>query len=278
MKIIKELIDIIWNFIKKIILIIVNFLKLIIIVFHKNETQDVEKKSSLVKDIFIAFVLAMIVRSFLYEPFHIPSGSMKPTLLEGDFIFVSKYDFGYSRYSFPLGLPLFKGRIFSKKQPDRGDILVFRLPANPKINYIKRLIGLPGDTVQMKDGVLYINEKPVPKEYIGEILEYEKNPGSVIEEYKETLDNKVTFSVLDKTKFGNGDNTYPFNIPDKYYFFMGDNRDNSLDSRFKETGFIPEENLIGKARVIFFSANDNILKFWNWGSSIRVKRIFQKIN
>ncbi|HSQ97740.1 MAG TPA: signal peptidase I [Rickettsiales bacterium] len=230
------------------------------------------------KNIFIALVIALIIRSFLYEPFHIPSGSMKPNLEEGDFIFVSKYDFGYSRYSFPFGLPIFNGRIFfNKDNLKRGDILVFRLPKNPKINYIKRLIGLPGDRVQMRDGVLYVNDKAVEKQYIKQTLEYKNIPTSIVKEYKETLDNGKSFDVIDRITNGNGDNTSVFIVPQGYYFFMGDNRDNSIDSRFSETGFVPEENLVGKARIIFFSVNDNLLKFWKWGHILRTERIFTKI-
>lgn len=231
-----------------------------------------------VKNIFIALIIALIIRSFCYEPFHIPSGSMEPTLKNGDFIFVSKYDFGYSRYSFPFGLPIFRDRIFfNRDNVKRGDILVFRLPKNPRINYIKRLIGLPGDRIQMKDGVLYINDKAVEKKYVKQTLEHEDIPTSVVKEYKETLDNGKSFEVLDRIPNGNGDNTSVFIVPQGYYFFMGDNRDNSLDSRFIETGFVPAENLVGKARVIFFSVNDNVLKFWKWGHILRTERIFTKV-
>jgi len=230
-----------------------------------------------IKNVLIALVLALIIRSLLYEPFHIPSGSMKPNLKEGDFIFVSKYDYGYSRYSFPFGLPIFKNRIFAKNKPVRGDVLVFRLPSDPKINYIKRLIGLPGDKIQMKNGILFVNNVEIPKEYIGETLEFDDDPLSGVKEYMETLDNTRKIKVLDKFEDGVGDNTAVFVVPEKHYFFLGDNRDNSLDSRFKETGFIPEENLVGKARVIFFSSSENPLKFWKWGKIIRGKRIFKTI-
>lgn len=261
--------------IKDIILFILKFFKKLIFI-DKTENGNVWWDN--IKNLIIALVLAIIIRSFLYEPFHIPSGSMKPTLKDGDFIFVSKYDYGYTRYSFPFGFPVFQGRVFFNKQPKRGDILVFRLPSNPKINYIKRLIGLPGDKIQMKDGMLYVNEKAVPKTYIGEVLENDDDPLSSAKEYKEVLDNGKAFMVLDRVENGNGDNTYVFNVPKGHYFFLGDNRDNSLDSRFRETGFVPEENLIGKARVIFFSSSENPLKFWRWGKIIRTKRIFKTIN
>ena len=230
-----------------------------------------------VKGILIALFLAILIRSFLYEPFHIPSGSMKPGLKDGDFIFVSKYDFGYTKYSFPFGLPIFNGRIFFKNKPQRGAVLVFRLPSKPHINYIKRLIGLPGDEIQMKDGKLFINNKEISKTYIGEIEEYDGNPKSKVKAFREVLDNSKEVVVLDKVDDGNGDNTAVFTVPEHHYFFMGDNRDNSLDSRFKETGFVPEENLIGKARMIFLSSKENPLKFWKWHKIIRRDRFFKTI-
>ena len=240
---------------------------------NKNENVIISN----VKNFLIALFLALVIRSILYEPFHIPSGSMKPGLKDGDFIFVSKYDFGYSRYSFPFGLPIFKGRIFFNKKPDRGDVIVFRLPRDPSINYIKRLVGLPGDKIQMKDGVLYINDNEVKKEYMENVLENDNDLNSWAKEYKEIFDNGKEILTLDIIENGPGDNTSTFVIPDGYYFFMGDNRDNSLDSRFTETGFVPEENLIGKARIIFLSSKENPLKFWKWHKIIRTDRFFKKI-
>ena len=257
----------------KIFKIIIKILKFLFI-----EEAD-ENNSSIyntIKNIFIALIIALIIRSILYEPFHIPSGSMKPNLLEGDYIFVSKYDYGYSRYSFPFGFPLFKNRIFFNKTPKRGEVLVFRLPTNPKINYIKRFIGLPGDKVQMKNGILYINDEAVDKKYIGEGLEYE-DIDSKIAIYEETIDN-VVFNTFDRIDDSDGDNTPIFYVPEKHYFFMGDNRDNSLDSRFIATGFVPEENIIGKAKIIFLSSKENPFKFWKWHKIIRKDRLFKKIN
>lgn len=273
---IKKALIVVYNFLKKVVLAILNFLKSLIFT-NKNEDGKGDGFWDNVKNFLIALVIALIIRSFLYEPFHIPSGSMKPGLKEGDFIFVSKYDYGYSRYSFPFGLPIFSGRIFRRNEPARGDVMVFRLPSNPRINYIKRLIGLPGDRIQMRDGVLYINGEAVKKNYIENVLENEDNPLSEAKEYREVLDNGKEVIVLDKFENGNGDNTPIFVVPDGYYFFMGDNRDNSLDSRFRETGFVPEENLIGKARIIFFSSKENPLKFWKWGKIIRLNRIFKTI-
>ncbi len=252
------------------------FFKRIFISNRKKEKKE-ESFWETIKSLLIALVLALIIRSFLYEPFHIPSGSMKPNLKDGDFIFVSKYDFGYSRYSFPFGLPIFNGRIFFKNQPKRGDVLVFRLPSNPNINYIKRLIGLPGDKIQMKNGILYINDEPVKKVFLGEILENDNDNTTLTKQYREIFNDGKEVLVLDKIENGPGDNTPVYIVPEKHYFFMGDNRDNSLDSRFQETGFVPEQNLIGKARIIFFSSSDNPLKFWKWNKIIRTNRIFKTI-
>lgn len=241
-----------------------------------TEDKKNEGWKGTLKTLFYAFLLAMIIRSFLFEPFHIPSGSMKPELLNGDFIFVSKYSYGYSRYSFPLGFLPFEGRVFNKK-PERGDVIVFKFPANPRINYIKRLVGFPGDKVQMKKGFLYINEERVQKKYTGRFKEERTNKR--IRTYMETLPNGKQHLVLDEKNDLIGDDTQIFIIPKDHYFFLGDNRDNSYDSRFKEGAWlVPEQNLVGKARIIFFSAKENPLKFWKWFSSIRGKRIFKKIN
>lgn len=253
-----------------------NKIKLILKFLFIEEKDGKADFEATVKGIFVALFLAIIIRSFLYEPFHIPSGSMKPGLRDGDFIFVSKYDFGYTKYSFPFGLPIFNGRIFFSNKPKRGDVLVFRLPSKPNINYIKRLIGLPGDKIQMKEGKLFINNKEIKKVYIGEIEEYDGDPNTEVKAFREFLDNKEII-VLDRIKNGDGDNTATFIVPEKHYFFMGDNRDNSLDSRFPETGFIPEENLIGKARIIFLSSKENPLKFWKWNKIIRGDRFLKKI-
>ena len=167
--------------------------KKIVVVFKFLFVEEKDGKADLgatFKGVLIALVLALIIRSFLYEPFYIPSGSMKPGLKDGDFIIVSKYDYGYSRYSFPFGLPFFSGRIFfNKDKLQRGDVLVFRLPRDPSINYIKRLIGLPGDKIQMKDGKLYVNDKEISKTYIEEIEEYDEIPESKVKAFREVLDN-----------------------------------------------------------------------------------------
>jgi signal peptidase I len=242
----------------------------------------VQGRFETIKTVAVAVALAVIFRSFLYEPFHIPSGSMKDTLLVGDFIFVSKYSYGYSRYSFPLGLPIFEGRMLEGEDtPQRGDIIVFRLPRNPHIDYIKRLIGLPGDRIQMRNGVLYINDKAVPKKRASdymEVLNGEVQRVRHVPRYQETLPNGVTYHVLDDFDDGEVDNTDVFTVPEGHYFFMGDNRDHSIDSRYTEgVGFVPAENIIGRAEVIALSVEEghSLLAFWNWGESLRTGRFWQ---
>ena len=231
-----------------------------------------------------ALLLAMIVRVFFYQPFNIPSGSMKSTLLVGDYLFVSKLSYGYSRYSFPFGLKLFSGRIFAA-EPKRGDVAVFKLPRDNSTDYIKRVIGLPGDEIQMRDGVLYINGKAVPKVRMGDFLtrEDEDTPRR-IPVYEETLPNGVKYKVLDKEPEGAFDNTGVFKVPAGHYFMMGDNRDNSTDSRAAwGVGYVPFENFVGRAEVIFFSAAfDDPAAFslftpWRWPLDIRWNRFLNLV-
>lgn len=237
-----------------------------------------------IKTVAVAIALAVIFRSFCYEPFHIPSGSMKDTLLVGDFIFVSKYSYGYSRYSFPLGLPIFEGRLGGTDEPQRGDIIVFRLPRNPHIDYIKRLIGMPGDTVQMKNGVLHLNGKKIPKERVDDYVEHQ--PGNVhmvrhVPKFRETLPNGVSYYVLDDFDNPEADNTQVYTVPEGHYFFMGDNRDNSIDSRFSDdVGFVPAENIVGPAHLIALSVEEgeSLLAFWKWNKSLRFERFGTWLN
>lgn len=211
----------------------------------------------LVRFLFMAVVVAFFFRTFFFEPFHIPSASMKSTLEIGNYLFVSKFSYGYSRYSLPFGdvLPLPSGRVFFT-EPKRGDIIVFKYPGDTSLNYIKRLIGLPGDHIQVKEGVLYINGKAVPKKFVGiyEDVDFEKNEVNNVKQYRETLPEGVQYGVLDRFINGRGDNTEEFIVPEDHYFFMGDNRDNSADSRFpvldNGVGFVPRDNLVGRAKVI----------------------------
>ena len=233
------------------------------------------------KTIFYALIIAILIRSIIIQPFYIPSSSMEPNLLIGDRLFVSKYSFGYSKHSFPFSPPLFKGRIFSK-QPKRGDIVVFKTPADNRTDYIKRLIGLPGDRVQFIDSNLYINNSEIIKSRISKsdkIYCGKKNIN--VFTFEELLPNgkKHNTVYLKNYSFQNSD---LFIIPEDHYFFLGDNRDCSKDSRFlTSVGYVHKDNLIGKAQFIFFSSDKSIgsiFSFWKWNKSIRFNRFFKKIN
>ena len=234
----------------------------------------------LVRTIFYAILIALVVRAFAYEPFNIPSGSMKPTLLVGDYLFVSKFSYGYSKYSLPtFGIDLFDGRIFGS-DPERGDVAVFRKPTEPDIDFIKRIVGLPGDRLQMIDGVLNINGEAVELTPDGVFVDSDCFGSHDIPQNIETLPNGVSHLVLDDIDGHYLDNTEVYLVPDGHYFAMGDNRDHSSDSRvMRSVGFVPAENLIGRAELIFFSA-DTCGSLWNpltWPSSIRWSRLFSTI-
>jgi signal peptidase I len=243
--------------------------------------SEEKKQSALwenVKVIIQALLLAMVIRTVFFQPFTIPSGSMMPTLLVGDYIFVNKFSYGYSKYSLPFSPNLFEGRIF-ESEPERGDIAVFRFPPNPSIDYIKRIVGLPGDRIQMIGGVLHLNGQPVPKVQDGVFTsDYRMDPGTDVPVFRETLENGVSFDTLDQAQGTRGDDTREFIVPEGHYFAMGDNRDNSLDSRF-DVGFVPAENLIGKASLIFFSlGNDTSFReVWKWPANMRWDRLFKVV-
>ncbi len=235
--------------------------------------------------ITIAIFVALLIRSLLFEPFNIPSGSMKPNLLVGDFIFVSKYSYGYSRHSFPFSLGdkngnIIKGKIFSKK-PQRGDIVVFKTPENNRTDYIKRVIGIPGDTIKVINGELLINNSLIIRKKIDDFIdtqnsEIDLNNGRR-RQYLEYFFNKE-IKTLDIKDYTFVDNTIQYTVPENKFFVMGDNRDNSQDSRFPNVGFIPFDNIVGKAQFIFFSLeNARFLQLWKWPSAIRYDRIFTKI-
>jgi signal peptidase I len=232
----------------------------------------------------IGLLAALIIRSVVIEPFNIPSGSSIPILLVGDYLVASKFAYGYSAYSFELGL-LFSGRISMpglSHMPERGDVIVFKVPTDNSTDYIKRLIGLPGDHIQMKNGILYINDRPCPRERIQDFL-YSEGNGAVLPlaQYIETLPNGVQHRVIKMGDNGPLNNTQVYNVPPGKYFMMGDNRDNSHDSRaLSEVGYVPADNLTGRAEFIFFSTDGSahLWEFWKWPFAIRYNRLFTGIH
>jgi len=238
-------------------------------------------KSSLInnfKALFWALIIAGVIRTFAIEPFKIPSGSMKPNLLVGDFLFVSKWDYGYSRYSFPFGLPPFKGKIF-ESNPERGDIIVFKLPGQENINYVKRLVGLPGETIKVVNGKIYLKtENSTDFEVLDQIEDgffYDDQYGK---EIQQLIENE--YRILNITNDGPLDYTPEYEIPNDKFFFMGDNRDNSSDSRILSgVGFVPKVNIVGKVWFIWFSVDTDfsLSKFWNLPLHIRYDRLFNVI-
>lgn len=224
------------------------------------------------KTIIYAGLIALAIRTFLFEPFNIPSGSMIPTLLVGDYLFVSKFSFGYSRYSFPFSPDLFSGRILGSV-PHRGDVVVFRYPPDPSEDYIKRVIGLPGDRMQLIEGQLYVNGQEVPRQPAREYVTNEDGIRLVLRRYVEDLPGGVDHYILKATDQGEANNTPVYVVPPHELFVLGDNRDNSADSRF--WGYVPMQNLVGEADVIFFSFSARYpwWEFWEWPFEIRWDRI-----
>ena len=233
------------------------------------------------KTLFYALIIAIIIRSFLIQPFYIPSSSMEPTLLVGDRIFVTKYSYGYSKHSFPFSPPIFKNRIIFSK-PKRGDVVVFKTPADNRTDYIKRLIGLPGDTIQFIETNLYLNNNEIMKSKISKNDKIFCGNSTIdVFTFEEKLPNgKVYTSVYMKDfPYINSDK---FIVPKDHYFFLGDNRDCSKDSRYlSSVGYVHKNNLVGKAKFIFFSSDKSIgslFAFWKWHKSLRFNRFFKKIN
>lgn len=225
-----------------------------------------------------AIAIALAIRTLAYEPFNIPSGSMKPTLLVGDYLFVSKFAYGYSRFSLPFGLPLFDGRIFGSL-PERGDVAVFKLPSDDETDYIKRIVGLPGDTLQVRGSILHINGEPVERAHVADFHDDDGSSNRALPRYRETLPGGTSYTVLDFLEHGTLDDTRVYEVPQGHVFAMGDNRDNSLDSRVDGVGFIPLENLVGRAEFIFFSTNGSgrFWEIWKWPMAIRFERLFHLI-
>jgi signal peptidase I len=230
------------------------------------------------RTLLYAILIALVVRTLFFEPFNIPSGSMKPTLLVGDYLFTSKYAYGYSKHSMPFSPPLFNGRVL-KELPERGDVVVFKLPSDGRTDYIKRVIGLPGDKIQMREGTLYINGEAVPKERVGSFADTEEG-GRELARFVETLPSGRQYQVLDMTANGPYDTTRVFEVPADHVFVMGDNRDNSMDSRTRFVGFVPVENLVGRAEIIFFSTDGSAAfwELWQWPFAIRYGRLFDTID
>jgi len=232
------------------------------------------------KTLFYALIIAVIIRSLIIQPFYIPSSSMEPGLLVGDRLFVTKYSYGYSKHSFPFSPPIFKNRIFSIK-PQRGDVIVFKTPADNRTDYIKRLIGLPGDRIQFIDTNLYLNNSEILKSKISEKDPIYCGDKTInVFTFEEKLPNGKIYKTvyLKNFTFKNSDVFY---VPNNHYFFLGDNRDCSKDSRYlTSVGYVHEDNLVGKARFIFFSSDrsvGSIFAFWKWNKSIRFDRFFKKI-
>ncbi|HEX4711571.1 signal peptidase I [Phenylobacterium sp.] len=234
----------------------------------------------IIKTIIYALLIALFLRVLFFQPYTIPSASMEPNLYEGDYIIVSKWTYGYSKHSIPLSPPLFSGRIF-ERPAHRGDIVVFKLPHDNSTDYIKRVIGLPGDRIQMKQGLLYLNGKQVPRVSLGTVRE-DSGYGFMhdVTRYRETLPGGKSYVTNDFGPNGDLDNTDVYVVPEHHYFMMGDNRDNSSDSRVSPeaggVGYVPAENLEGKAQIILLSwkAGASIFKPWTWVLNAQPSRFF----
>jgi signal peptidase I len=257
----------------------------------KSGIADQESIIETVKTVVYALLIALVIRTFLFQPFNIPSGSMEATLLIGDYLFVEKFSYGYSQYSFPWGLGPISGRVWQGSGPHRGDVVVFKLPRDTSVDYIKRVIGLPGDRVQLIDGQIYLNGKAVPRVRAPDYVENDVlGTPHHITRFRETLPGGKSYLVLARDPGGTENNTDVYVVPQGHYFMMGDNRDNSLDSRFAPTGkgdafdrsdgvgFVPAANLVGQAEFIFFSVDGSIFEFWDWPWTIRFSRMFTSID
>ena len=261
-------------------------------------TKDEKKKESTgeqIRSIILAILIALLIRSFLFQPFVIPSGSMKPNLLIGDFLFVTKYSYGFTKHSLPFSIPVIPGKILDNNKPKIGEVVVFRGPFDPDTDYIKRVVGLPGDVIQMRDGILHINDVAATVEPVGEFVDdlwVRRQRGQAdqlvadvdsnrhIDAYYETLPNGVKHLILKKDKFGEGplDNTQAYVVPDGHYFMVGDNRDESGDSRvLTQIGYVAENHIIGKAQIIWFSTKAKWWEVWKWPFDIRFGRLMQSI-
>ena len=233
------------------------------------------------KTLFYALIIALFIRSFFIQPFYIPSSSMEPNLLVGDRLFVTKYSYGYSKHSFPFSPPIFNGRLIAK-EPKRGDVIVFKTPADNRTDYIKRLIGLPGDKIQFIDTNLYLNNSEVLKSKISNNDKiYCGNQQIEVFTFEENLSSNKTYKTVYLKNFSY-QNSDVFIVPEDYYFFLGDNRDCSKDSRYlSSVGYVHKDNLVGKAQFIFFSSDKSkgsIFYFWKWNEILRMDRFLKSIN
>jgi signal peptidase I len=249
---------------------------------HSEQPGALSELVEIFKTVVYALLIALVLRVIFFQPFTIPSASMEPTLLEGDYIIVSKSAYGYSRNSIPFSPPLFGGRIL-ERAPTRGDIVVFKLPRDGHTDYIKRLIGLPGDRIQVKGGVVYINGAAVPRKSLPPVM-VDSGYGFTrsVERFQETLPNGKSYVTYDFGPDGDVDNTGVYVVPENHYFFMGDNRDNSLDSRVPSeigVGYVPAENLVGKAQMIMLSwdKDGSLFKPWTWVLDARPSRFFHAL-
>ena len=245
-------------------------------------TEQGESWFETVKTIVYALLIALVIRTFLFQPFNIPTGSMIATLLVGDYLFVEKFAYGYSRHSFPFSLVPFSGRVFGTA-PTRGDVIVFKMPNKNSEHYmedyIKRVVGMPGERIQVLNGVLYINGKAVPKVRTDDFIEQDDfGLTAHIPQFRETLPEGKSYLVLDRG-ISEFDNTEEFTVPAGHYFMMGDNRDNSDDSR-GNVGYVPAEDLVGRAELRFFSIDDSAIWYepWTWPGAIRFSRMFTFID
>jgi signal peptidase I len=245
------------------------------LIYGKGFAQKSKKRDYFLIPLY-AVIIAVLFRSLLFDNYHIPSGSMKNTLLIGDKITVSMFSYGYSKYSFPFGLAPIKGRVF-QKMPERGDIVVFKFPNNTSINYVKRLIGLPGDRILILNGELYVNGVKAKREFIEKVSDSEAGFNLTLSKFKETLPNGKSYEILKYFLNGEGiaDNTREFIVPQNHYFFLGDNRDFSRDSRFADVSFVREELLIGRVERILISSPSSLFNVFDW-HNIRFNRIWKK--